>query len=127
MKGLVAATITLALFFLAAADVRAETVSLTAGEIVDTFRANPLAAKKRFAGKTIRLTGKVSAIKEGTGGAAFVQMGNGWWEGYIVELRTTEADAIELVADQQATFSCTSVRNGERFDRDVHLSGCRKL
>ncbi len=126
MKGLIASTLVVALTVAVCGDARAQTVTLTAGELVDAFRANPLAAKKRFAGKTIQISGKVSAIKEGAGGAAFVQMGNGWWEGYIVELRTTEADAIELVAEQQVTFRCTSVRNGERFDRDVHLSGCRK-
>ena len=117
--------ISMTMFLAVPAFAQSQPIVLTPGELVDAYRANPIAAKRRFTGKTIQITGIVNEIQEGKAGVAYVYFGFGPWDGYVVEIATTEDTAAELKAGQKTTFECRSVRAGKRFDRDVLLDSCR--
>lgn len=99
--------------------------AVTPGELVNAFRSNPIAAKRRFAGAPIRLQGEVAGIAEGKAGGAFAVFG-GPWEGYLVDAAISEDAAAKLVPGQHVIFECQSVRAGDLSVGIIHLAGCKR-
>lgn len=110
--------------FSASAQSKSEPIAATPDELVDAYRANPIAAKRQYSGKSVLLSGKVAGIEEGKSGSAVVSFG-GAWEGYIVDVITTEDVAVKLRLGQNVTFQCGSVRRGTPRRQDVLLESCR--
>ncbi|MCC5098920.1 hypothetical protein JH314_20335 [Xanthomonas campestris] len=101
-------------------------IPVAPAELVSEYRANPIAANRRLAGKSVIITGAISGIDEAKPGTAVISFG-GAWDGYLVNAYTTEDTAAELSIGQNVTLQCDSVRRGKKFAPDVIAESCRIL